>query len=131
MESERVSTNQRQIAELAKKTKGKPIYSLNQFLTIEWLREAYRRTRKTGAVGVDEVTVEEYEKKLETNLSSLLERMKSGTYKAPPIKRVYIYKIDGSQRPIGIPSLEDKVGQRAILMILECVYERISSYLPV
>ena len=124
MESEIVSTHQKQIAELAKKTKGKPIHSLNQFLTIEWLREAYRRTRKTGAVGVDEVTAEEYEKNLETNLSSLLERMKSGTYKAPPIKRVYIPKTDGSQRPIGIPSLEDKIGQRAILMILECVYEQ-------
>ncbi len=123
MESETVSTHQKQIVELAKKTRGKPIYSLNQFLTIGWLREAYRRTRKTGAVGVDEVTAREYEKNLEANLSLLLERMKSGAYQALPIKRVYIPKIDNSLRPIGIPALEDKIGQRAILMILECVYE--------
>jgi RNA-directed DNA polymerase len=124
LESEIVSTKQKQIAELARKTCGKPIYSLNQFLTIDWMLEAYRRTRKSGAAGIDGVTADEYEKNLNTNLRVLLERMKAGTYQAQPIKRVYVPKSDGSQRPIGIPTLESKIGQRAVLMILECVYEQ-------
>jgi len=79
--------------------------SLAYLMDIDWLKEAYRRTRKDGAVGVDGVTAEEYEQNLEGNLQSLLDRAKSGTYKAPPVRRVHIPKGSSKTetRPIGIP----------------------------
>src|SRR5262249_48636996 len=87
--------------------------------------EAHRRTRKDGAVGVDGQSAEQYAARLEDNLRSLCERAKSGTYRAPPVKRVHIPKGDGTQtRPIGIPTFEDKVLQRAVAMVLEAVYEQ-------
>ena len=89
-----------------------------------WLQEAYSRTRKDGAAGVDGATAEQYAEHLGDNLRSLLDRFKSGQYQAPPVKRVYIPKGSGSQtRPIGIPTFEDKVLQRAVAMVLEAVYE--------
>jgi group II intron reverse transcriptase/maturase len=94
-------------------------------MDLEWLREAFRRTRKDGAVGVDGQTADEYAADLETNLQSLLNRAKSGTYRAPPVRRVHIPKGDGSQtRPIGIPTFEDKILQRAVVMLLEPIYEQ-------
>jgi len=109
---------------LARSAKGRAFTSLAHFIDIDWLREAYRRTRKDGAVGVDGQTAEEYAMYLESNLQSLLDRAKSGTYQAPPVRRVHIPKGDGSQtRPIGIPGFEDKVLQRAVSMVLEAVYE--------
>jgi group II intron reverse transcriptase/maturase len=94
-------------------------------MDIDWLREAYRRTRKDGAVGVDGQTAAEYAENLEDNLQSLLDRAKSGTYRAPPVRRVHIPKGDGSQtRPLGIPTFEDKILQRAVVMLLEPIYEQ-------
>jgi group II intron reverse transcriptase/maturase len=100
--------------------------SLNHHLDVHWLHEAYRRTRKDGAVGVDGQTAAAYEANLEDNLQSLLDRAKSGTYKAPPVRRVHIPKGDSKteKRPIGIPTLEDKVLQRAVAMALEPIYEQ-------
>ncbi len=90
-----------------------------------FLEEAYRRTRKDGAVGEDGVTAEAYEERLLENLSELLERFKSGRYRAPPVRRVHIPKAGTAKmRPIGIPTLEDKILQRAVLMVLEPVYEQ-------
>jgi group II intron reverse transcriptase/maturase len=98
--------------------------TLAHHIDVSFLREAYRRTRKDGAPGVDGLTAGEYEKDLEANLQSLLERFKSGTYKAPPVRRAYIPKGDGSKtRPIGMPTFEDKVLQRAVTMVLEAIYE--------
>ena len=105
--------------------------SLNHLIDLAWMREAWRRTRKDGAVGVDGVTAEEYEADLEENLQDLLNRIKSGRYIAPPVRRHYIPKADGTQRPLGIPTLEDKVAQRAVVMLMEPIYEetfRSSSY---
>ena len=82
-DSEEVSTRQRRIAQLARQMPGKGLTSLNQHLDLTWLREAYRRTRKDGAAGVDGQTAADYEEDLEGNLRSLLERAKSGTYRAP------------------------------------------------
>jgi group II intron reverse transcriptase/maturase len=98
--------------------------SLAYHIDLEWMYEAYRRTRKDGAVGVDDVTAEEYEKDLGENLRSLLERLKSGRYIAPPVKRKYIPKGEGRFRPIGIPTLEDKILQRAVVMVLTPLYEQ-------
>lgn len=123
--SEEVYTRQRRIAQLARQLPGKALTSLNQHLDLTWLREAYRRTRKDGAAGVDGQTAADYEKDLEGNLRLLLERAKSGTYRAPPVRRVHIPKGTGSEtRPIGIPTLEDKILQRAVVMLLEPIYER-------
>ena len=104
---------------------GVALSTLSHHIDIEFLREALRRTRKDGATGVDEMTAEEYGKRLDENLASLLERFKSGTYLAPPVRRVFIPKGDGTKmRPIGIPTFEDKVLQRAVTMVLEAVYEQ-------
>jgi group II intron reverse transcriptase/maturase len=102
--------------------------SLAHYIDIEFLHEAFRRTRKDGATGVDGQTGKEYEERLEENLQSLLGRFKSGTYQAPPVRRTYVPKDDGRQRPIGIPTFEDKLLQRAVTMVLEAVYEQ--DFLP-
>jgi retron-type reverse transcriptase len=112
------------IVELARKKPGEVLFSLNHVIDFEWMREAYIRTRKDGATGIDGVTAQDYEANLEANLRGLLERIKSGRYKAPPVRRTYIPKADGSQRPLGITTFEDKVAQRAIVMVLEAVYEQ-------
>ena len=123
--SESISTRLQRIAQLAKEDPGRAFLSLAHHIDIELLREAYRRTRKDGAAGVDGQTAGEYEEKLEENLQSLLDRFKSGRYKAPPVRRTYIPKGDGTAlRPIGIPTFEDKVLQRAVSMVLEAVYEQ-------
>ena len=121
-----ISTKLERIAKLAKQMPGAPLRTLAHHIDIEWLREAYRRTRKDGAVGVDGQTAAEYAAQLEGNLRSLLDRAKSGDhYRAPPVRRVHIPKGDGSKtRPIGIPTFEDKVLQRAVAMVLEAVYEQ-------
>lgn len=124
MESQMVCTKQQRIAELAGQTPRFRMVSLNQYLDMDWMREAYRRTRKSGAPGVDGMTAVEYERNLDTNLADLLERAKSGRYIAPPVRRAYIPKGKNEKRPLGIPTLEDKVLQRAIVMLLEPVYEQ-------
>ncbi len=125
MESGNVLTKQQQIAENARIHAGVAFTSLAYHMDLEWLYEAYRRTRKDGAVGVDEQTAEQYGENLEQNLKSLLERAKAGTYRAPPVRRAHIPKGKGGEtRPIGIPTFEDKVLQRAVQMLLEPLYER-------
>jgi group II intron reverse transcriptase/maturase len=95
-------------------------------MDLPWLLEAYHRTRKNGATGVDGQTWDEYGENLESNLRSLLDRAKSGRYTAPPVKRVHIPKAGSPEqtRPIGIPTLEDKVLQRAVMMLLEPICEQ-------
>lgn len=124
LKPETVLTKQKRIAELANRYKGKPLTSLNHYLDEEWMRYAYELTRKDGAIGVDGVTAAEYASNLQENLKSLLDRIKSGTYKALPVRRTYVPKADGSKRPLGIPSFEEKVAQRAIVLLLEPLYEQ-------
>ncbi|MEW6755312.1 MAG: reverse transcriptase domain-containing protein, partial [Candidatus Latescibacterota bacterium] len=121
-----VCTKQQRLATLAKRSPQMAFTSLAYLMDLEWLREAYRRTRKDAAPGVDGQTAEEYARNLETNLASLLDRAQSGTYWAPPVRRVYIPKgTTGTEtRPIGIPAFEDKVLQRAVVMLLEPIYEQ-------
>ncbi len=122
---ENVSTKQRRIAELAKDAPDMAM-DLSHHMDLEWFMEAYRRTRKSGALGIDEQSAQEYAANLEENLRSLLDRAKSGQYKAPAVKRAYIPKDAAGKelRPIGIPTFEDKVLQRAVAMALEPVYEQ-------
>jgi group II intron reverse transcriptase/maturase len=121
-----ISTQQEKIAQQSRQAPSMVWTTLAHHIDLPWLHEAYRRTRKDGAVGVDGVTAQEYEAALEANLTGLLERLKTGSYRAPAVRRVHIPK-DGAgtkTRPIGIPTLEDKILQRAVLMVLEPVYEQ-------
>jgi RNA-directed DNA polymerase len=122
--SESVSTKQQRIAEMAKQMPEATLWSLSRFIDVDWLKEAHRRTRKDGATGVDGTTADEYAARLDESLAALLDRAKSGTYRAPPVRRAHIPKGDGETRPIGIPTFEDKVLQRAVVMALEPVYEQ-------
>jgi RNA-directed DNA polymerase len=120
-----VLTKQQRIAELAKQSPHMGFTSLAHHIDLRWLHAAYLRTRPDGAPGVDGQTIRDYNANLPGNLQSLLERAKSGTYQAPPVRRVHIPKGTGSEtRPIGIPTFEDKVLQRAVVMVLEAVYEQ-------
>lgn len=119
-----VCTKLERIASLARSKPGQALTTLAHHIDVDWMREAFRRTRKDGARGVDGRGAEEYMQQLEQNLESLVSRAKSGTYRAPPVRRVHIPKGDGKQtRPIGIPTFEDKVLQRAVAMVLEAIYE--------
>lgn len=99
---------------------------LSHHMDMPWFEQAYRRCRKKGAVGVDGQTAAEYEQNLQGNLQELINRAKSGTYRAPPVRRVYIPKEGkrNEKRPLGIPTIEDKVLQRAVVMALEPVFEQ-------
>jgi group II intron reverse transcriptase/maturase len=119
-----ISTKQQRIAKLAGEAPDMAFTSLSHHIDLDWLYLAYRRTRKDGAVGIDGQTAKDYEANLMVNLRSLLDRAKSGTYQAPPVRRVFIPKGDGTNRPLGIPAFEDKVLQRAVVMVLEPLYER-------
>jgi len=120
-----MSTGGQRIAELARQAPQMSFTSLAHHLDLGMLLVAFQRTRKDGAVGVDGQTAADYVDHLMDNLQGLLDRAKSGTYRAPPVRRVHIPKGTGSEtRPIGIPTFEDKVLQRAVAMILEAIYEQ-------
>lgn len=120
-----ISTRRRRIAQLAREKPTAVLTTLAHHIDLAWLWMAFALTRKDGATGVDGQTAGEYEVHLRANLLSLLDRAKSGTYRAPPVRRVHIPKgSSGETRPIGIPTFEDKVLQRAVVMVLEQVYEQ-------
>lgn len=120
-----ITTKLQRIAELARQMPGVALTSLSHHIDLEFLRRAYELTRKDAAPGVDGQTAAEYAERLDDNLQSLLDRLKSGTYRAPAVRRVYIPKGDGEKlRPIGIPTFEDKILQRAVTMVLTAIYEQ-------
>ena len=120
-----ISLKRQRIAELARQASDMVFTSLAHHIDRDMLHAAYVVTRKDGAVGLDGQTADDYAANLEANLQSLLDRFKSGQYVAPPVRRVHIPKGDGRKtRPIGIPTFEDKVLQRAVVMVLESVYEQ-------
>src|SRR3982074_2506323 len=112
LEPHNLSTQRQRIAELARTKRGVALSTLHHVIDLEWMKEAYRLTRKDGAPGIDGVTAADYEANLEANLLDLLGRIKSGRYQAPPVRRVYIPKADGSRRPLGLPTFADKGCQR-------------------
>jgi len=99
------------------------IQSLMKYVNKETLLESYRKQPKGKAVGVDEVTKEEYGINLEENIETLLVRMKKFSYKPYPVRRAYIPKENGKMRGLGIPSFEDKMVQGVFKEILEAIYE--------
>jgi hypothetical protein len=111
------------LTELAKEDPARRFYSIAHFLTPRALYEAFKGLRKDASAGVDGVTYQDYQKELGRNLQDLMEKVKSGQYRAQPLRRVYIPKEDGKQRPISIPALEDKILQAATVRLLNAVYE--------
>src|SRR5881398_563230 len=96
---------------------------LHHIYNPETLRVAYFSLKKEAAPGVDGETWRHYGEELERNLQNLSERLKRGAYRAKPVRRVYIAKTDGRQRPLGVPVLEDKIVQRATVEVLNAIYE--------
>jgi group II intron reverse transcriptase/maturase len=127
--SAHVFTIQQRIAQVARERPQEVFTSLNHYLDVEWLKAAYERVKPDSAPGIDGQSWADYGRDLEKNLRSLLDRVKSGSYVAPPVKRVQIPKDDGQEtRPMGMPTIEDKVLQRAVAMLLEPIYEQDFKY---
>jgi RNA-directed DNA polymerase len=124
LSSQPVLTRLQWIAEQAQARPEMVFMTLAHLIDVELLREAYYRTRQDSSPGVDGVTAKEYSESLEANLRKLHERLRKQQYYAPPVKRTYIEKEDGSKRPIGMPAFEDKVVQRTVVMLLGAVYEQ-------
>jgi len=119
-----VGTKLQRIAEQAIQYPEMQFTTLAHLLDQDLLREAFRRTNKSSAPGCDGVTAAEYVEHLDDNLRDLHERLRSGRYIPPPVERTWLPKDDGSQRPIGKPTFEDKIVQRAVSMLLEEIYEQ-------
>ena len=107
----------------ARKDKEAKFTALLHHLTVERLRAAFSQLKKNAAPGVDGVTWEQYGEQLEENLRELYARLHRGAYRAKPSRRTYIPKADGRQRPLGIASLEDKLVQRAVVEVMNAIYE--------
>ena len=123
--SETISTRLQQIANRAGSAPEMAFNNLSHLIDRDLLMEAFRRTRKDGGPGVDGQTAAVYAVDLEANLLDLLNRVKTGRYRAPAVRRVHIPKDDrGNPRPIGIPTFEDKLLQRATAMLLSAIYEQ-------
>ena len=119
-----VSTKQQRIAQIARQHKEEPITQLHHYMDEKWLMSAFSELRKGSAPGIDALTVKEYWYGIEEKLKQLKDAALSGNYKAPPVKRVEIPKPGSREtRPIGIPTTEDKILQKAIQMLLSPVYE--------
>jgi RNA-directed DNA polymerase len=97
---------------------------LHHVYDTERLRAAYRSIERNAAAGIDGETWQRYGEDLEANLADLSERLKRGGYRAKPVRRAYIPKTDGRMRPLGVPTLEDKIVQRAVVEVLNAVYEQ-------
>lgn len=121
--SQTISTQLQGIAEQAVRYPDTVFNNLYHKINLGLLREAYRQVRKDGSPGVDKVTAKDYAKNLEANLSDLRERLRWGTYIAPPVERAWLDKEDGGKRPIGKPTFEDKIVQRAVEMVLYVIYD--------
>ena len=121
--SQTVSTQLQKIAEQAANYPDMIFNNLYHRINVDLLREAYRLTRKDSSPGVDGVTAGEYGRDLEENLQRLCNRLRDGSYVAPPVERVWIDKENGKKRPIGKPTFEDKIVQRAVVMVLQEIYD--------
>src|SRR5215475_4366886 len=119
-----MSTDINRIAELAKQDPKRQFFSIAHLITVEKMYEAFRSLRKDASAGIDGVTYEQYEAHAEENIRQLRQRLKEGKYRAQPLRRVYIPKEDGKQRPISIPALEDKIVQKTVVDLLNAIYEQ-------
>ncbi|MCP4181578.1 MAG: group II intron reverse transcriptase/maturase [bacterium] len=116
-------TYELQIAERAKKFEQEALTNLHQFIDVDFLRMSFKSLNKNSASGIDNKTWSDYNQELENRLPKLLSDFKSGKYKAPPVLRVYIDKGKKGKRPIGIPTIEDKILQESVRRVLNPIYE--------
>jgi RNA-directed DNA polymerase len=123
-----MSTELNRLSELAKADKTTRFLSIAHLLTPAALIAAFEGLRKDASAGVDEVTYREYEQDMWGNIPTLHHRLVSHQYRAQPLRRVYIPKENGKERPISIPALEDKIVQKATVMVLTAIYEQ--DFLP-
>lgn len=122
----RTSTNSalERVRQAAKKDKRQRLTALlHHVYDIERLRSAYHSLKRGAAAGIDGETWQHYGERLEDNLRDLSQRLRRGAYRASPVRRAYIPKADGRQRPLGVPVLEDKIVQRATVEVLNAIYE--------
>lgn len=119
----RVETKLLLITQRAKENRKERFTSLIHLIKEDFLVECFRELERDKATGVDGVSVKEYEVNLEENLKDLVNRMKRWKYRPQPARRVYIPKANGKKRPLGIPTIEDKIVQMALKKILEAIYE--------
>ena len=118
-----VSPGLERVRHVVRQRKKEKFTALLHHVTVDSLRDAFLALKRRAAPGVDGVTWQDYESALEANLQSLNARVHRGTYRALPVRRRFIPKPDGRQRPLGIAALEDKIVQRAIVMVLNAIYE--------
>jgi len=112
------------IREAAVRDKNLRFTNLMHHITVELLQDGYYALKRNAATGVDDMTWHEYGERLESRLTELDDRVQSGRYRAKPSKRVWIPKLDGLERPIGIAVLEDKIVQQATVWVLTHIYEQ-------
>jgi retron-type reverse transcriptase len=117
------------LASRAKQIRDEPLMTLMHLVDKEWLGESWKKLRKGAAYGIDAVSASKYAEDLEANLDRLLYRMKVGHYQSQPVKRIYIAKRDGKKRALGLPTVEDKIVQNAINLLLKAIYEQ--EFLPI
>jgi RNA-directed DNA polymerase len=120
---ESLSTKLHRIDELAKKDQSMKFTSLAHLLNEEMLTESYKGLNRRGSPGIDGVTIRGFGENIEENIRALHSELKSGRYRATSVRRVYIPKANGKQRPIGIPTVKDRIVQRAVAEIIGAVYE--------
>lgn len=119
-----MSTKLDRLTELAKEESKRQFFSIAHLITPEALYAAFRSLRKEASAGVDGVTYQEYQEDAERKIQELYQRLRDGKYQAQPLRRVYIPKENGKQRPISIPALEDKIVQKAMVEVLNAIYEQ-------
>ncbi len=119
----KMSTVEMQIAERARKYQCEALTNLHQFIDEPMLTKCFKSLNKKGASGVDRETWYDYNEQRSERIPQLHAAFKSGKYRAPNIRRVYISKGDGKQRPLGLPTVEDKLLQTAVTKVLTPVYE--------
>jgi RNA-directed DNA polymerase len=123
-ESETRRTKFRRIAQKAEENPGEVFTSLAHYLSEEYLLASFSKLRRSAATGIDKVSCREYEKQLNKNIDNLHQKLKTQRYRATDIRRVWIDKGGGKQRPLGISTTEDKIVQRAVTDILNLIYEQ-------
>jgi retron-type reverse transcriptase len=119
-----MTTKLDRIAAKAKSDKKLRFTSLAHLLTPDFLIETWKQMNRKGASGVDGETTKEFESDLEARVLRLCERLKARQYRPPPVRRVEIPKGDGRTRPLGIPTVEDRLMQRAVARILSAIFEQ-------
>jgi hypothetical protein len=119
----RMSQGLHGVRQAARKRKQERFTALLHHLNVGLLRDSFYALKRQASPGIDGVTWQEYETGLEDRLTDLHRRVHRGAYRAQPSRRVYIPKVDGRQRPLGIAALEDKIVQQAVVTILNQIYE--------